>query len=102
MKRADVLPAPEVNGLKPPETKWEQEYHAFLRLCPSLLRTHPNKFVAIHEGKLVDSGEDKVALGLRVYSKFGYVPIYVGRVTAESPPPVRMPSPRAPLKARVQ
>ena len=95
MKRADIFPAPEVDVPKSADPKWEREYRAFLRLRPSLLQTHANKFVAIHEGKDVDSDEDKVALGLRVYAKFGYVPIYVGRVSADSPTLVRMPSSRA-------
>ncbi|MBI2926009.1 MAG: hypothetical protein HYY24_09920 [Verrucomicrobia bacterium] len=78
----------------PAPGKWEQEFRAFLRLRPSLLRSHRNRFVAIHEGKVVGSGEDEIALGLRVYAKFGYVPIYVGRVSDEPQPIVRVPSPR--------
>ena len=78
----------------PAQGKWEQEFRAFLSLRPSLLPTHRDKYVAIHEGKVVDSGEDEIALGLRVYAKFGYVPIYVGRVSDEPQPIVRIPSPR--------
>ena len=55
--------------------KWKQEFRAFLRLRPSLLRAYRNSYVAIHRGNVVDSGKDKVALGLKAYSKFGYVPI---------------------------
>jgi hypothetical protein len=94
MKKSDVLPAPIIGAREPSPGKWEREREAFLRLRPSLLATHEGKYVAIHEGKAVDSAEDEIALGLRVYSKFGYVPIYVGMVSAEPPRPVRIPSPR--------
>jgi len=57
------------------------------------MRTHKGKYVAIHEERVVDFGDDKIALALRVYAKFGYVPIYVSEVT-EQPRIVRIPSPR--------
>ena len=94
MKKTELLAAPEATAPSPAQGKWEQEFRAFLRLRPSLLRSHRNKFVAVHQGKLVDSGADKVALGLRVYAKFGYVPIYVGRVSTKPARVVRIPSPR--------
>src|SRR5881628_236075 len=99
MKKIEVLPAPEARFPLPTQGKWEMEYRAFERLRPSLLRSHRDKFVAVHKGKVVDSGEDKVSLGLRVYAKFGYVPIYVGRVSAKPQRAVRMPSPRRPCNA---
>jgi hypothetical protein len=92
MKRTELLPAPRVNSPALTAGKWEEEHRAFLRLLSSLLRTHPGKYVAVHEGKVVDAGEDKIGLGLRVYSKFGYVPIYVGRVSPERQAAVRVPS----------
>ncbi len=94
MKRTHTLPAPCVDRPAASESKWAREQRAFLRLRPALLQTRRDKFVAIHEGKAVDSGEDEIALGLRVYAKFGYVPIYVGRVSDEPQPVVRIPTPR--------
>jgi hypothetical protein len=79
----------------PPENKWRREQAAFLRLLPELLRTHREKYVAVHEGKVVESGEDLIAVALKAYAKHGYVPIFVDRVTEEPPRPVRIPSPRA-------
>jgi len=93
MKMNDVLPPPRLSAAESSD-KWERERKAFLRLRPSLLPTHAGRYVAIHGGEVVDSGQDEIALGLRVYSKFGYVPIYVGLVSAEPPAPVRIPSPR--------
>src|SRR5947208_10825240 len=94
MKRTNVLPAPRVDRPMRGERKWNDERRAFLRLRPSLLRSHRGSYVAIHQSKVVDSAKDKVALGLRVYARFGYVPIYVGQVLAHPPPAVRIPSPR--------
>jgi hypothetical protein len=90
---AESLPAPQINW-PPAETKWERERRAFHRLLPSLLATHRGKFVAIHEERIVDSGDDKVALALRAYAKFGYVPVFVSLVTDVPQQPVRIPSPR--------
>ena len=77
------LPAPEL-------PKGEREYQAFQRLLPQLLTTHHGKYVAIHDGQVVDSDTDDVALILRVQAKVGYVPIHVGLVS-EARPVVRFP-----------
>jgi hypothetical protein len=77
------LPTPEL-------PKGEREYQAFLRLLPELLATHWGMHVAVHNGQVVDSDPDDVALILRVQAKIGYVPIHVGLVT-DSPPLVRFP-----------
>ena len=68
------LPTPQLQ-------KGEQEYQAFLRLLPELLATHRGKYVAVHDGQVVDSDMDEVALILRVQGRIGYVPIHVGLVT---------------------
>lgn len=94
MSAHDVLPAPQIGATDGPGSKWERERRAFLRMRESLLRTHRGKYVAIHEEQLVDSDENDVALGLRAYERFGYVPIYVELVTDSPAPPVRIPSPR--------
>jgi len=93
MNETDVLPAPQIDW-PPPVTKWERERRAFHRLLPSLLATHRDKFVAIHNEQVVDSGDDKIELALRAYDKFGYVPIFVSLVTDVPQRPVRIPSPR--------
>lgn len=77
------LPTPEL-------PKGEREYRAFLRLLPELLATHRSKYVAVHNGQVVDCDTDDVALILRVQAKVGYVPIHVGLVT-DSQPLVRIP-----------
>jgi hypothetical protein len=77
-----TLPAPVVE-LPPPRTKWEHEYRAFQWLLPQLLATHRGQYVAVHNEQVVDSGDDKLALALRVLSRIGNVAIHVGRVTEE-------------------
>ena len=72
------LPTPEL-------PKGEREYRAFLRLLPEFLATHRGKYVAVHNGQVVDSDTDDVALILRVQAKVGYVPIHVGLVTDSQP-----------------
>jgi len=93
MKKTEVSPAPRAKSSLAATSKWEREQRAFMQLRPSLLKTLEGKYVAIHGGKLVDSGKDKITLGMRVYSKFGYVPIYVGLVTSGPQTPVRLASP---------
>ena len=78
----------------PPDSKWRREQRAFRRLLPELLRTHRGQYVAMHEGEVVESGPDKLAVAERAYARFGYVPIYVTFVSAEPTGPVRVPSPK--------
>lgn len=66
-------------------SKGAKEYHAFLQMLPDLLTTHPGKYVAIHEGQVVDSDNDDIALVRRVQARVGYVPIHVGLVTEQAP-----------------
>ena len=92
MESIETLPAPDLSA--PHDDKWRREQRAFRQLLPELLRTHLDKFVAIHEGRVVESGVDKLEVARRAYERFGYIPIFVSRVDANSPAPARMPSPR--------
>lgn len=76
------------------DNKFRREQQAFHRLLPALLQTHRGQYVAVHSEQVVDSGPDNVALAMRAYAKFGYVPIYVDLVAEHPLPPVRIPSPR--------
>ena len=87
MSEPITLPAPVVSLPPPPRTKWEREYQAFQRLLPQLLATHRGQYVAIHNEQVVDSGDDKLAVALRVLAKVGNVSIHVGHV-AEAPEPI--------------
>jgi len=87
-------PAFEVVLPQPPEAKWQRERRAFLQLLPSLLPAYRGQYVAIHEGKVVDSGPDLVPVALRTHQRYGNVPIYVDLVTDEPARPVRLSGPR--------
>lgn len=92
MPTTEPLPAPDLSGHD--GDKWRAERRAFQRLLPDLLPTHRDRFVAVHEGRVVESGEDKIAVVLRAYARFGYIPIFVGRVAEGPADPLRVPSPR--------
>ena len=79
---------------EPPETKWQQERRAFLRLLPSLLPEHRGQYVAIHEGQVVESGPDLVPVALLAHRRCGNVPIYVDMVSDEPARGVRISGPR--------
>jgi hypothetical protein len=80
-----------------PEDKWQHEFEAFQRLLPDLLHTHLGQYVVIHNGQVVDSGPDDLALALRFFAQHGKVPIHIGRVTREPATPARIPHYRTTL-----
>lgn len=92
MSQLGPLPAPELP--RPPEDKWRCEQRAFRQLLPGLLSSHRGQYVAIHQGRVVACGTDKLTVANEAYSRFGYLPIYVSLVTDEPLPPIRLPSPR--------
>jgi hypothetical protein len=81
MSEPIVIPAEA--RIPPPRNKWEREYRAFKRLLPELMKTHHGKYVAIHEERVVDAGEEPVSLALRVMARIGDVAIHVGYVSKE-------------------
>jgi Family of unknown function (DUF5678) len=92
MNSTETLPAPVLPP--PPEDKFRSEQRAFHRLLPELLSTYRDQYVAIHEGRVVESGEDKLEVARRAYARFGYIPIFVTLVTDQPQRPIRIPSPR--------
>src|SRR5437763_8587487 len=80
---AVALPASE-------PSKGEREYQAFLRLLPELLPTYRGRYVAVHDGQVVDADVDDIVLVRRVHARVGYVPIHVGLVS-DQPNVVRVP-----------
>ena len=74
--------------------KWACEFAAFQRLLPQLPKTHRGQYVVVHEGLVVDSGPDDLALALRFFAEHGNVPIHVGLVADEPDPVTRIPHSR--------
>ena len=60
---------------------FNKERTAFEEMRPTLLHTYPDKVVAIYQGQVVEVGDDIGETASKVYSRFGYVPCYVERVT---------------------
>lgn len=86
-----TLPPPTIPPSSVIPTKWEEEQRAFLRMLPALLDSHRSHYVAVHQGGVVASGVEKLAVLLRAYDQCGYVPIYVGLVEERPLPPERLP-----------
>jgi hypothetical protein len=83
MSETIANPIFEVSMPVPVLPKAEQEYRAFLRLLPGLLGSHRGKYVAVHEGQVIDSDTSDIVLIQRVHAKIGYLPIYVGLISEE-------------------
>ncbi|MGH9855631.1 MAG: DUF5678 domain-containing protein [Blastocatellia bacterium] len=75
---------------------FEAEKKAFWALRGQLLDQYEGQYVAIHHGRVVDHDTDKLKLGLRVYRRFGYQPIYVQLVSRQGLPVKWLASPRRP------
>jgi hypothetical protein len=72
---------------------FEEEKSAFEKIRDSLAKdeSYRGKYVAIMQGKVIDSDPDKVKLVERIYKKQGYVPLFIGFVGHQKP--VEVPSP---------
>jgi|GEM_PF-559236 len=86
-----TLPAPTVDWRPAARDKWGCEFKAFQRLLPQLLESHRGKYVVIHAGRVVATGEDDLALALRFFAEYGNVPIHIGLVADEPEPVTRVP-----------
>ena len=76
-----------------PDDEWERGRQAFERMRSELLKTHQGQFVAILNDQVVDTDAEIGTLARRVYTRFGYRPIYMQKVT-EQPRVARIFSPR--------
>jgi len=65
---------------------FETEKKTFWALREQLLDQYEGEYVAIYQGRVVDHDTDKLKLGLRVYQRFGYRPIYVQLVSRQGLP----------------
>ncbi len=92
MSSIETLPVPVLPSHA--DEKFRREQQAFRRLLPELLSKYRDRYVAIHEGQVVESGADQIEVAERAYARFGYIPILVTLVTDEPRPVIRVPSPR--------
>jgi hypothetical protein len=72
----------------------EEEREAFLKIRDKLMQdpNYNGKYVAILQGAIVGCDEEKEKLAENVYTKYGYVPIYIDKV-APSEKRLEIPSP---------
>ncbi|MFN3423000.1 MAG: DUF5678 domain-containing protein, partial [Armatimonadota bacterium] len=57
--------------------EWEENRRAFWRMHSELLaKGYEGKWVAVYQGKVVDSDADRKALIKRVFAQYGIVPAY--------------------------
>ena len=99
MSTFQTLPAPLVPAPKISDDQWRRERSVFQQLLPQLLTESPGKFVAIHAGRVVACGDNKIEVARQAYSQCGYVPIYVGLVSSEPQKPIRIPTPRSAVRS---
>lgn len=76
----------------PVDPEFEAEVAAFERLKPELLKRHPGRAVAIHQGRVVEVGDDKMDVLQRVLRRLGDVRCYVEWVEPDTPRHVRIPT----------
>ncbi len=86
-----TLPAPQIDLTPLALTKWEREYEAFRRLLPALMSTHRGQYIAIHDGQVVESGNDRLEVIFRALEKVGNVDIHVGLVIDQPETAIRIP-----------
>lgn len=60
--------------------KLSNEVNAFRAMHGKLLAQYRGRYVALHEGQVVDSDADRRALYLRVRSRFGSTPVLIRQV----------------------
>ena len=73
---------------------FEQEVAAFEAMKPALLRQYYGQYVAIHQGNVVASGDDKLEVSRQVRAQYGAVTYYVELVVEDTPRRARIPSTR--------
>lgn len=100
MASEEIYPAVEL--LSPvsriEDEQFLKEKQAFWAMQADLLQRYEGQYVAIYQGKVVDDDQDKVALALRVYQTYGYVPLFVHHVSRQQPVPRAVRSPHRPAQ----
>lgn len=78
-----------VAPVRPSHPKLAEEYDAFQRLLPDLLKTSRDQYAAVHDGNVVAIGSDRTEVAKRAYGRCGYQAIYVAQVTDQPQPVAR-------------
>lgn len=84
-KPHDWQTARATKSISASEQIFDRDKNSFVKLKEKLLhdKVYVKKFVAIIDGKIIDSDYDRSALAERVYTKHGYVQLFIGQVTKQ-------------------
>ena len=63
--------------------KIRAETEAFRQQHDELLTKYSDRYVAVHEGQVIDHDQDLRALHLRVFNRLGHIPVLLKKVTSE-------------------
>jgi len=66
--------------LRSEEAQIELEHKAFLQMLPELLKQYQGRVVAIHQGQVVDVGDDRMEVWQRARHQLAGAPVYVQTV----------------------
>lgn len=90
--KMEQQPAPEAQRHPSAPPEFLREAAAFAQLKPELLKQYKGRVVAIHQGKLVAVGDDRMAVLGMVLEKLGSVPCYIEWVEEQTPRRARITS----------
>jgi hypothetical protein len=83
MNETHVTPLPNLVIRNKMEELWSKERNAYYAMFDELLANYEGKVVAIYQGRVVASGDNKTDVALDAISRFGSVPMYLTRITTE-------------------
>jgi excisionase family DNA binding protein len=92
MPQVHLTPRPEGVVRRPTHPKLIAEWEAFNRLLPELLRHHPGRYVAVHDGAVVAVEDTEVGALTAAHTARPGVLVLVRRVTDGTDPLERIPS----------
>jgi hypothetical protein len=93
MAEIDIFPAPVIGDVPVVDNAWERNRTYFRQHFAEMLERYPDKFVAVHEGRVVAVGDTFVAAAKAAYAAQGYLPIYIDEVRETPGPMPRVPTP---------
>ncbi len=89
---------PAVESTVPPSTQRRSqlavEQAAWYARPPDERARYRGKFVAVHDGQVIDHDPDQRTLYLRVRARFGHTPVLIVRADWDEPPVYTIHSPR--------
>jgi hypothetical protein len=91
--QVQVFEAPQLPIHKIEDDPWLRDEQAFFFMLPELLKTLRGKWVAVHNGQVIDVGDSVRDVLLRVRERFPRTEAYI-QLVDENLPVIKMRSPR--------